>query len=82
MRPTHLTPTHTVNLGLFLMFFLSATPAHAYIGPGLGVGGMIVVLVVILSLILAFYAIVWFPIKRRLKAKSEAKQAQVDQADS
>ena len=50
---------------------LSSSPAHAYIGPGLSVGGIIVILFVILSLALAFYAIVWFPIKRRLKAKNQ-----------
>ena len=52
---------------------LSFSPAHAYIGPGLSVGGIVVVLIVLLSLLLAFYAIVWFPIKRRLRAKAYAK---------
>ena len=50
---------------------LSTGPAHAYIGPGLSVGGIIVILLVLSSLALAFYAIVWFPIKRRLKNKNQ-----------
>ena len=50
---------------------LNTSPAHAYIGPGLSVGGIIIILLVLLSLALAFYAIVWFPIKRRLKNKNQ-----------
>lgn len=50
---------------------LNTSPAHAYIGPGLSVGGIIIILLVLLSLALAFYAIVWFPIKRRLKNKEQ-----------
>ena len=57
---------------VLLLLCLSANPAHAYIGPGLSVGGIIVILLVFASLLLAFYAIVWFPIKRRLKAKNES----------
>ena len=50
---------------------LSPSVAHAYIGPGLSVGAAIVVLIVLFSIMLALYALVWFPLKRRMNAKRE-----------
>lgn len=43
--------------------------AHAYIGPGLSVGAAIVILIVLFSILLALYALVWYPIRRRMRAK-------------
>ena len=64
----------TSSFALFCLTMLVAPQsANAYIGPGLSVGGMVVLLIVLFSILLAFYAIVWFPIKRRLKAKKEAQ---------
>ena len=59
----------TVNLiiGLFLTILVSPQTAHAYIGPGLSVGAAIVVLIVIFSILLALYALVWYPLRRRMK---------------
>ena len=62
-----------------LLFCLLPQKAHAYIGPGLSVGGIIVLLIVIFSICLAFYAIVWFPIKRRLKAQKTDSSTSQDQ---
>lgn len=53
------------------------TPAMAYIGPGLGLGTVGVILGVIASVLLAVVAVVWYPIKRgwrKLFKKSPAKQ--------
>ena len=64
------------SLALFFLTILVAPQsANAYIGPGLSVGGVVVLFIVLFSILLAFYAIVWFPIKRRLKAKKEAKRS-------
>lgn len=41
--------------------------AQAYVGPGLGLGSIAVVLGVIGSVFLAIFAVVWYPIKRLLK---------------
>lgn len=54
---------------LILLFLGSITPAHAYLGPGLGLGAIGAVLGLILSLFLALFAIFWYPIKRRFKKK-------------
>ena len=64
--------------GFFLLsfiFFLGLEsvikPAHAYIGPGLGLGSLMVVIGLGLSVLLAFFAIFWYPIKRMIFGSSE-----------
>jgi hypothetical protein len=46
---------------------LPAGTAHAYVGPGLGLGTVAIVLGVILSIVLAVFAVVWYPLKRMLR---------------
>ena len=69
----------TVLNSLALLGFLAASPAFAYIGPGLGAGTVGVILGVLGSILLAIFAIVGYPIKRLLKkrknpGKSDEKQ--------
>jgi hypothetical protein len=45
--------------------------ASAYVGPGLGLGAIAVIVGVVLSVLIALIAIVWYPIKRRMKARRE-----------
>lgn len=66
-------------------FLLAATPAHAYIGPGAGLGTIIVVLGVLAAVVMAFFGLLWFPIKRALKARrnkgaATTKQNTTDQS--
>jgi hypothetical protein len=49
-------------------------PAHAYIGPGLGLGSLMIVVGLGLSIILAAIAIFWYPIKRILFGQSSTIQ--------
>ncbi len=54
-------------IGIAVMALLvSATPSHAYIGPGLGLGAIGAVLGIVLSVFLAIVAIFWYPLKRML----------------
>lgn len=56
------------------LFVVMAMPAQAYVGPGLGLGAIGVILGLLLSVVLAFFAFVWMPIKRmfsRKKTKAE-----------
>lgn len=50
--------------------------AHAYLGPGLGVSTIMVVLGFLGSLLLAVFGIFWYPIKRALKNRKAAAQAE------
>ena len=50
-----------------LIVFMISTPAYAYIGPGLGAGTVGVILGVLGSILLALFAIFWYPIKRLFK---------------
>ena len=45
---------------------LGALPAQAYVGPGMGAGGLGVVLGLLGSILLALFAVFWYPIKRAL----------------
>ncbi|MFT4717382.1 MAG: ABC-type transport system involved in cytochrome bd biosynthesis fused ATPase/permease subunit [Paracoccaceae bacterium] len=51
------------------MLMLITVPAQAYVGPGLGLGAIGVILGLLLSVVLAFFAFVWMPIKRMFKRK-------------
>ncbi|MEE4121269.1 MAG: hypothetical protein V2I65_19895 [Paracoccaceae bacterium] len=44
-----------------------AQPAHAYIGPGAGLGAIAVLLALVVGFALLIVGLVWFPLKRRLK---------------
>ena len=48
-------------IGWLLLFPLAV---HAYIGPGMGVGVIGVVLGILVAIFLAFFAILWYPVKR------------------
>ena len=61
---------------LLLFFALLPQAAQAYIGPGLGMGALGVILGVIVSVILAIIGIFWYPLKRaykRIKGKKNPK---------
>lgn len=63
----------------FLFFALTltfaSTDAHAYVGPGLGLGALGAVLAVVVSVFVGLAAIVWYPIKRRMKKRKAAADA-------
>lgn len=42
----------------------TATPAYAYIGPGVGLGAIGIVLGVIGSIVLGIFSVLWYPLKR------------------
>ena len=60
---------------LMLSGILVPTPAYAYIGPGLGAGAIAVVLGVLGSILAAILGVVYYPIKRRMKARKKAAQS-------
>ncbi|MFO7931152.1 MAG: hypothetical protein ACQETG_05715 [Thermodesulfobacteriota bacterium] len=42
------------------------SPAHAYVGPGLGAGTLAVIGGLVASVFLAVFALVWYPLKKIL----------------
>lgn len=52
---------------LCIALLLVHTNASAYIGPGLGAGVVSVILGLLASILLAIFAIFWYPIKRLIK---------------
>ena len=59
-----------MNLPTLVFFSLLfwASSAMAYIGPGVGLGAIAASLAIILGVIFLFGALVWFPLKRRIKS--------------
>jgi len=65
----------TISLTLFVIC-LSAMNAHAYIGPGMGVGTIATILGVIGAIFLGLFAVIYYPIKRAIKARKKSKNYQ------
>ncbi len=49
------------------LLLLVPSPAAAYLGPGLGLGTIGIIVALLLSVILALIGLFWYPIKRRLR---------------
>ena len=52
---------------VFLGVFFFQAPVHAYVGPGLGLGALGVILGIFLSIFLAIVGIFWYPLKRFIR---------------
>jgi len=59
--------TNRNHVLIALTLLLSAVPAHAYVGPGAGLGTVVVVLGVLASVVMGILSLVWYPLKRFLK---------------
>lgn len=59
----------TLNINFILLIALSFTSlsANSYIGPGLGLGTIGVVLGILLAILLALFSILWYPVKRLIQ---------------
>jgi uncharacterized membrane protein YdjX (TVP38/TMEM64 family) len=58
------------------MLFGVQAVAYAYIGPGLGVGTIVVALGFVGSIFLALFAVLYYPIKKMLKRRGREKKTQ------
>jgi len=54
------------------MFSIWATPAFAYVGPGVGLSAIGAFLALVLGVILAFFGFIWYPVKRLLRKGNAA----------
>ena len=58
---------------LCLSLFLISMPSYAYLGPGLGGSGIVVVIGFFAAIFLALWGILYYPIKRALKKRKDKK---------
>lgn len=49
------------------LLMLWSAPAYAYVGPGMGLAVIGAIIGGITTVALAFFGLLWYPIKRRLK---------------
>ncbi len=63
-------PAGTIAVSLALAVIPG--PALAYIGPGAGLGAIAVMIALIVGVLLLVVGLVWYPLKRLLKSRSEA----------
>lgn len=63
---------------IFLTIVFVPEEAYAYIGPGLGAGTIGVIIGILVSVLLAIFAIFWYPIKRLFKKN---KKTDIDSAN-
>ncbi len=58
---------------LMVLFVALPQPALAYIGPGVGAGAITATLGIIGSIFLMLFAILWYPVKRLIRAVKRTK---------
>lgn len=58
---------HRLIITSLVITLIPLNEAHAYIGPGLGLGALGVVLGLFISICLALLALFWYPLKRVLR---------------
>ena len=59
-------------LVLTLAIWAIANPAEAYIGPGAGLGAIMITVALVLGLLLLLFGFVWYPLRRFLRGRKEA----------
>ena len=72
-----------------LIFLLFSLQANAYVGPGMGIGVLGILIGLIAAIILSIVGLFWYPLKRRLKKhklikpspKSAKEKKKVDQSN-
>ena len=64
-----------------LIVLVTGFPAHAYVGPALGLGLLSVIWALISGVVLVIVGLAFFPIRRLLKKRKAAKQAQFPAAE-
>ena len=67
-------------LGLACVMLVSASSAHAYIGPGAGLGAIGAALAIGIAVILLIVGFVWYPVKRLLKGFKSRSGSEIEKA--
>jgi hypothetical protein len=67
----------TRYLYVLLPLLFLASPAQAYIGPGVGLGAIGLTLALVVGAMLLILGFVWYPLKRMLKGRKKNPDAGV-----
>ena len=67
-----------MRLVVVILLMFTSFSAHAYIGPGLGLGVIGALLGGVLAVLLAMAGLVWYPLKRLFKKKKAAENGLED----
>ena len=62
-----------LKLILIFLLFLFPDHAHAYLGPGVGLGILAATVGVILAIFAGLFGILWYPARKILKKKKHKK---------
>ena len=62
-----------------LVLVVLAAPAQAYIGPGAGAGAILSAVAIVLGVLLLIVGFVWFPIRRKLRARKAQATEEIKQ---
>lgn len=63
-----------LRMTLCCLTLLIAVPCHAYVGPGLGAGVLTAIAGIVVSVLAAILAVVYYPIKRALRKKKKSNR--------
>lgn len=66
---------------ILILLTLTAAPAQAYIGPGLGLGAIGAFFGALLAAALAFLGFFWYPIKRLRRKRQQQRARQAARTD-
>ena len=66
---------------LFISLFLISFPSYAYIGPGMSGGVIAAIVGFFAAVLLGFWGILYYPIKRALKKRKDKKMRLKDSND-
>ena len=58
---------------LIISLFFISMPSYAYIGPGMGGGAIAAIVGFFAAILLGFWGILYYPIKRALKNRNDKK---------
>ena len=63
---------------LFISLFLISLPSYAYIGPGMGSGVIAAIVGFFAAILLGFWGVLYYPIKRALNKRKDKKMSLKD----
>jgi hypothetical protein len=67
-----------IPLFISSLVLLCPLPAHAYVGPGVGLSALGLILGILTSIFLAILGLFWYPIKRFIRKFRKAKPQEND----